>query len=43
MSFSRKPSKTEFMSTMKISLVGSFAVGAIGFVIFLAFILGGIR
>ena len=35
----RKPTKDEFTNSAKISLLGLFAIGVIGFVIFLAFIL----
>jgi len=38
----RKPGKEEFVTTSKICAIGIFAVGFIGFVIFLAFILIGI-
>lgn len=38
----RKPSKDEFTSTAKICALGMFAIGLIGFAIFLVFILLGL-
>ena len=35
----RKPSKEEFLNSAKVSALGIFAIGLIGFLIFLAFIL----
>jgi protein transport protein SEC61 subunit gamma-like protein len=35
----RKPSKDEFINASKISALGLFAIGLIGFVIFLLFVL----
>ena len=35
----RKPSKEEFLTTGKMSALGIFVIGLIGFVIFLAFVL----
>ena len=35
----RKPSKEEFLNASKICSLGIFAIGVIGFVIFLIFIL----
>ena len=35
----RKPSKEEFLNASKICSLGIFAIGIIGFLIFLAFIL----
>lgn len=37
-----KPSKEEFLKTSKITALGIFLIGGIGFVIFLIFTLGGI-
>lgn len=39
---SRKPDKEEFVRSSKICILGIFGIGAIGFAIFLAFVLGGI-
>lgn len=38
----RKPGKDEFVSSSKICALGIAVIGAVGFVIFLAFILTGI-
>jgi len=38
----RKPNKDEFVTTGKMSALGIFIIGIIGFVIFLAFVLSGI-
>jgi len=38
----RKPSKEEFLSSGKICSLGMVVIGAIGFVIFLAFAFSGI-
>jgi len=38
----RKPSKDEFLTTGKMSALGIFIIGIIGFVIFLTFALSGI-
>jgi protein transport protein SEC61 subunit gamma-like protein len=35
----RKPSREEFLNASKICSIGIFAIGIIGFLIFLAFIL----
>jgi protein transport protein SEC61 subunit gamma-like protein len=35
----RKPSKEEFLTTGKMSALGIFVIGMIGFVIFIAFVL----
>ena len=35
----RKPSKEEFLTASKICSLGIFAIGMVGFLIFLAFIL----
>lgn len=43
MGIARKPSKSEFISTAKICLVGCFAIGTIGFSIFFLFILVGLK
>ncbi|MBL7206010.1 MAG: protein translocase SEC61 complex subunit gamma [Candidatus Aenigmarchaeota archaeon] len=34
----RKPSKDEFISSSKVSALGMFVIGMIGFVIFLVFV-----
>jgi protein translocase SEC61 complex gamma subunit len=38
----RKPSKEEFVTTGKMSALGIFIIGIIGFVIFIAFVLSGL-
>lgn len=38
----RKPSKDEFVSSGKICVIGILLIGVIGFIISMAFILGGI-
>jgi len=38
----RKPSKDEFLIAGKVSAIGIFIIGVIGFLIFLAFIFLGI-
>jgi len=38
----RKPDKDEFLTSSKISALGMLIIGAIGFVIFIGFILVGI-
>ena len=38
----RKPSKEEFVTTGKMSALGIFIIGIIGFVIFLAFAITGL-
>ena len=38
----RKPSKEEFVTTGKMSALGIFIIGIIGFVIFITFVLSGI-
>jgi protein transport protein SEC61 subunit gamma-like protein len=39
---SRKPTKEEFVTSGKVSALGIFVIGLIGFVIFVTFILSGI-
>ena len=38
----RKPSKDEFLTSAKITSLGLLVIGAIGFVIFLAFVIIGL-
>lgn len=38
----RKPSKDEFVTVGKMSALGIFIIGVIGFAIFIAFVLSGI-
>ena len=38
----RKPSREEFITTGKMSALGIFIIGMIGFVIFITFVLSGI-
>lgn len=38
----RKPGKDEFTASAKISLIGLIIIGAIGFIIFLLWVLSGI-
>ncbi len=38
----RKPTKDEFMTTGKMSALGIFIIGIIGFMIFIIFVLSGI-
>ncbi len=38
----RKPSKDEFIASSKISAIGIALIGAVGFAIFVVFILSGI-
>ena len=41
MNIARKPNKEEFLSTSKVTAMGLLLIGAIGFAIFLPFILLG--
>lgn len=38
----RKPGKDEFLSTSKVCAIGVLVIGAVGFVIFIAFVLSGV-
>lgn len=38
----RKPGRSEFVSSAKVTSIGLLIIGALGFVIFLAFILLGL-